>query len=174
MCPTRPWFQSSHTIYTPLLTDDTTEFICERVMDSAYRKKAAWTIVASSACRHAEKGVRAGFSLDNTDIGNGLLVKLTFPFSACSTMAPPVIRVAGLCEIPRLQHVIREAIQNDCLRFRKSVRSCNIAGSQRFTKSWFWDSSWVLWVINVDYTTTNEHSTSESSDAWMVKLAYLL
>ena len=76
--------------------------------------------------------------------------------------------------IPRLQHVRREAIQNDCLRFRESIRSRNIAGSQRFTKSWFWDSSWGLWVINVDYTTTNEHSTSESSNAWMVKLAYLL
>ena len=75
--------------------------------------------------------------------------------------------------IPRLQHVRREAIQNDCLRFRESVRSRNIAGSQRFTKSWFWDSSWVLWEMNVDSTTTNEHS-SESSNVWMVPLlAYL-
>ena len=76
-------------------------------------------------------------------------------------------------EIPRLYHVRREAIQNDCLRFRESVRSRNIAGSQRFTKSWFWDSSWVLWEMNVDSTTTNEHS-SESSNVWMVPLlAYL-
>ena len=67
-----------------------------------------------------------------------------------------------------------EAIQNDWLRFRESVRSRNIASSQRFAKSWFWYSSWVLWVINVDYTTTNEDSTSESSNAWMVLLDYLL
>jgi hypothetical protein len=67
-------------------------------MDSASKKKAAWKIAASSACRHAEMGARAGFSLDNTDICNGLLVKLTFSFSVGSTMAPPVIRVAGLSE----------------------------------------------------------------------------
>jgi hypothetical protein len=39
-------------------TDDTTEFICEGVMDSA-KKQAAWKIVASSTYGHAEKGVRA-------------------------------------------------------------------------------------------------------------------
>jgi hypothetical protein len=37
----------SHHIYS---TDDTTEFICEEIMDSAKKEAAAWKIVASSAC----------------------------------------------------------------------------------------------------------------------------
>jgi hypothetical protein len=45
---------------------DTTEFICEGVMDSAKKEAAAWKIVASSACGHAEKGVIAVYELDNT------------------------------------------------------------------------------------------------------------
>ena len=75
-------------------------------------------------------------------------------------------------KISRLHHVRREATQHDCLRFRESIRFRNIAGSQRFTKSWFLDSSWVLWEMNADNTTTNQHF-SESSNAWIVKLAYL-
>jgi hypothetical protein len=79
-------------------TNDTTELICEGVMDSAKKEAAAWKIVASSTCGHAEKGVRAVYELDNTDICNGLRIKLTFSFSAGGTMAPAVIRVAGLSE----------------------------------------------------------------------------
>ena len=47
-------------------TDDTTEFICEEVMDSA-SKKAAWKIVASSGCGHAEKGARAVYAHMHTN-----------------------------------------------------------------------------------------------------------
>ena len=67
-------------------------------MDPA-SKRAEWKRVASKACEHAEKGVRAVYELlDNTDICNGLRVKLTFSFSAGGTIAPPAIRVAGLSE----------------------------------------------------------------------------
>ena len=91
MCALKPQYVTS--------TDNTAVFAIEGIIKDGQNE---WKRVSSSAAKHSERASRSSIftteEIEDSVICNGLLIKLTFTFSAAGTMAPLVMRITRLSE----------------------------------------------------------------------------